>query len=91
MSQIHLVRPHHGDRGEARAALDEAAQHIAERYGIHYEWDGDALRFSRTGVEGIMRIGEADVEIDVRLGFMLTMLRGPIQREIELELDRHLG
>ncbi len=89
MSRIHLNRPHHGDRKEARAAIEEAAAQIAAHYDIHCAWEGDELHFRRPGVDGVMRIGEEAIEIDARLGFMLALLKAPIEREINRELDKH--
>ncbi|MEM9303730.1 MAG: polyhydroxyalkanoic acid system family protein [Pseudomonadota bacterium] len=91
MSRIHIVRPHNGDKERAREAIEEAALHISESYGVHYEWEGDHIHFSRPGVDGVMRVGEVDIEIDATLGMFLAMLKAPIEREIGKELDKRFA
>jgi putative polyhydroxyalkanoate system protein len=91
MSRIHIVRPHNGNKERAREAIEEAAHHIADSYGIEYQWEGDHIHFSRAGVDGVMRVGEEAIEIEARLGMFLAMLKAPIEREIGKELDKRFA
>ena len=38
-----------------------------------------------------MHVGKNDVTLDVQLSFLLTPLKGPIEREIHKELDLLFG
>ena len=89
MSTISIRRPIHS-RTEARNALEHAAEAIAERYDIEYQWEGDEIHFYRAGVDGTMRVDDDHVSIDARLGFLLAMMKGPIEQEIARQLDHYL-
>lgn len=91
MSMIRIVRQHNGDQNAARQAAERAAEQMAERYDIRYRWEGDSIRFSRTGVDGVMHINDQAIEIQAHLNFLLAMLKGAIENEIEKELDRYFS
>jgi len=49
------------------------------------------MAFERPGVEGEIRIGDQVVHVVAQLGFMLSMMKGPIEAEIHRYLDEELG
>jgi putative polyhydroxyalkanoate system protein len=91
MSKI-VVHRHHGLR---MAGAKRLAQSIAERlktqYGGSYTWDGDTLRFLRTGASGQVLVTKDSFEVRVELGFLLTPLHSRIEREIDAFCDEHFG
>jgi len=54
---------------------------------LRYAWDGDHVDFERPGVSGRMHVDKERISLDVRLGFLLTPLKGAIEREIHAQLD----
>jgi putative polyhydroxyalkanoate system protein len=91
MSKI-VVHRHHGLR---MAGAKRLAQTIAERlksqYGGSYRWDGDTLRFERTGASGQVVVTKDGFEVRVELGLLLTALHSRIEREIDAFCDEHFG
>src|SRR5262245_5298342 len=87
-----VVRRHH-DLGMAKAK--KLAQSIARRlkndFGGSYEWNGDVLRFKRTGASGSLAVSDDNVDVRVDLGLLLRPLRSRIEREITAYLDEHLA
>ena len=47
--------------------------------------------FSDPGLSGEIAVGKKDVEIHVKLGFLLMALRGRIEREIHAFCDENFG
>ena len=87
-----VVRRHH-DLGMAKAR--KLAQSIARRlkndFGGSYEWNGDVLRFKRTGASGSLTVGDDSVRVHVDLGLLLRPLRSRIERNITTFLDEQLA
>lgn len=91
MPTISITRAHKLARAEARAAAEKIARDLKERFDLACEWDGDELSFARPGLSGSMHVGQSNVQLDVQLGFLLIPLKGPIEREIDKELDALFG
>lgn len=76
---------------KARQAAEHVAAELAEEFDIDYEWKGNHLEFTRTGVTGTMLVDKKHVEIRAKLGFMLSLLRGSIEAEIHRFFDENFG
>lgn len=91
MASIDIERRHTLGLAQARAAVEDVARRIAERFGIDYAWRGDALGFSRPGVDGAITVSEDRVHVGAKLGMMMGMLKTPIEQEIRRVLDERFG
>jgi putative polyhydroxyalkanoate system protein len=49
------------------------------------------VNFTRPGVTGRMLVGKDRIKLDVQLGFLLTMLKPAIEKEIVAQLDQLIG
>ena len=72
-----------------KAIVDSAVQMLwlAERFDIQHQWDGDTLNFNRSGVDGKIKLSPKKLHVTAQLGFMLSMLKGPIEAEIRRVLS----
>ena len=52
MSVIDIHRAHSLDKAHAREAAETLAKDLSRQFDVNYEWDGDRLRFKRSGVKG---------------------------------------
>jgi putative polyhydroxyalkanoate system protein len=91
MPTISVKRRHKLEHAKAKAAADKIARDLKSRFDLAYEWDRDDVSFERPGLSGNMHVGKNDVRLDVQLSFLLTPLKGPIEREINKELDALFG
>lgn len=91
MSTIRISRTHGTTVKKAKEAVESIAAELAESFEIDYEWDGSTLRFQRAGVEGTMVVGRKTLEIDAELGFLVSMLKPRIEREIHRFCDDQFG
>ena len=91
MASIEIHHAHSRSMKEARAAVERVAEHIAEKFGMRYEWDGDKLHFSGSGVDGHIAIGKKSVDVNASLDFLRGMFKGPIEAEIHRYLEREFG
>lgn len=91
MSEIRVCRPHGTTLKKARKGAERIAEELGEEFGLDHEWDGDTLNFHRMGVSGHIEVGKNEVEIYVKLGFLLTALGPRIENEINRFCDENFG
>jgi len=89
MSEIIISRNHGLTLKKAKQAAERIAAEMAEEFDIDYEWNGDRIDFSRTGVCGSIAVHKKHVEIHAKLGLMLMMLRSKIEHEIHRFCDEN--
>ena len=87
MSKIDIRHAHSLPMPQARKAIEGVAKKLAERFDIQHEWEGDTLNFNRAGVDGKIKLSPKKLHVTAQLGFMLSMLKGPIEAEIKRVLS----
>lgn len=88
MSVIDVHRAHSLDKEHARQAAETLAEDLSKEFDVHYQWEGDVLRFKRSGVKGKLDITEDDIHVHLELGLLLRPLKARIEREIHSQLDQ---
>ena len=91
MSTIDIHAFHTLSHEEALNAADELSIDLAEKFGIDYGWDEEVIHFERPGVSGQILVQETELRIQADLGFMLMILKSPIEQEIMRYLKQHFG
>lgn len=91
MPSIDIKRSHSRPLAEAKKKVEHVAQHLATKFDIDWRWEGDTLHFQRSGVDGHIKVSAKQVHVTANLGFLLSALRGPVEREIHRYLDEEFG
>jgi putative polyhydroxyalkanoate system protein len=91
MSSIDIRHAHSLPHVQARKAVQEVADKLAERFGIDYDWQGDTLNFTRSGVDGKIDLAPQSLRVTASLGFLMSAFKGPIEAEIKRVLDERFG
>jgi putative polyhydroxyalkanoate system protein len=91
MSNIDIHAHHTLSHDAALQAADELAADLSVKFGIEYGWDGDEIHFERPGVHGQINVLDHEIRIQAYLGFLLIMMKGPIEHEITRYLREHFG
>lgn len=91
MSAIDIRHPHSLTKPQARQAIEEVAEKLAERFDFQWEWDGDLLHFSRSGVDGRIALSPKDLHVTAKLGFLVAMFKDSIEQEIRRVLDERFS
>jgi putative polyhydroxyalkanoate system protein len=90
MSDIKYTRKHSLPVSEAKRIAQKTADDLAKEYDLVSEWDGDTLHFHRAGVEGRMRVTDSQIDLAVKLGFLLKPFKAKFEQHIERHLDELL-
>lgn len=91
MPKIDIRRPHALPLDQARAVVDKVAARMREKFDMQSQWQGDTLRFSRSGVTGGIAVEPESVHVTAELGLMLSPLKGMVEQEIRRKLDEYFG
>ncbi len=76
---------------KAKRLAQTMAERLRSEHGGSYLWDGDTLRFQRTGASGQVVVTKDGFEVRVELGLLLLPLRWRIEREIDAFCQEHFG
>jgi putative polyhydroxyalkanoate system protein len=91
MSTIEVKRDHTLGLKKARVAAQRVADEMEREFGMTSEWDGNVLRFTRTGVSGELVVQKSHVELHAKLGFLLAAFKGRIEEQIHRNFDEYFG
>lgn len=91
MPSIDITRHHSQPLAEAKKKVDKVAAHIAAKFQVVTEWQGNTLHFSRSGVDGQIAVTPKLVKVTANLGFLLSMIKDPVEREINKYLDEEFS
>lgn len=87
MSRIDIRHSHTLSKADARKAIEDVAKKLQSRFEMDYGWSGDTLNFSRSGIDGHIALGEKDLHVQAKLGFLAAMFKDPIESEIKRVLQ----
>ena len=87
MATIHIKRKHTLTRAEVRDRVEAIARQIKDELDADYSWKGDTLHFNRSGASGQIDVDDDRVEFNIKLGILLSPLKGKIERTILGRID----
>ena len=82
MADISITQQHQLSQDAARAAAQKVADKLAGDYGLNCKWEGDVLRFDRSGVEGTLALGEREAALRIKLGFPMSVFAPTIEQKV---------
>lgn len=95
MPQIHIQRDHPFSFAEAREIAFAWAEQAENEFGMACTYeegdDEDLVTFTRSGVNGTLKVCGQQFELDAKLGFLLGTFKDKIEGEIVKNLDELLA
>jgi putative polyhydroxyalkanoate system protein len=88
MADISIVQEHGLSPSMARAAAQKVADKIATEYGLACRWDGDVLRFERSGVQGSLTLEARQAALRIQLGFLMGAFASAIEAKVAESMRR---
>lgn len=90
MSRIRLERRHSLGLEGARDVAERVAADLQREHGVRSRWHGSELHFDRPGLSGRLMVGESTLDLEVKLGMLLSPIRGALESAMIARLDREL-
>jgi len=91
MATISIDRTHDLAQDRVKDFAERLARDLQQRYDFAWDWEGDDIRFERSGVSGRLHVGARQIRLDMRLGLLLMPFRSAIEKRINAELDELTG
>ena len=95
MPDIHITRQHHLGLAEARKLAFKWAETAESKLDMECVYEegrtSDLVTFTRTGVNGELKVTKDSFVLDARLGFLLGAFKDRIESEIVKNLDKLLA
>ncbi|MGB5512010.1 MAG: polyhydroxyalkanoic acid system family protein [Woeseiaceae bacterium] len=86
-----IKRRHHLGHEEAKNRANHIAETLGRQFSLTSAWEGDHLMVRGSGVNGYLLVAEDSIELEVKLGFALKLMEGPIRSAIESTIDEELA
>lgn len=95
MTRIHIQRPHQLGLTSARQVAAQWVEQAETQFDMRCAFaqgpDCDEIQFSRSGVQGTLKVSADRFELDAQLGFLLGAFKDRIEGEITNNLDALLS
>lgn len=95
MAEIQIQRKHSLGLTQARKLAFRWAEQVEQEFDLVCTYEEgkteDAVCFTRSGVNGTLKVTHEHFELDAKLGFLLGAFRDRIESEIVKNLDRLLA
>lgn len=89
MPKLSLSRDHALEPAVLRDRVAAMEDKLRTKYRADTRWENErTMRVTGPGVDGTLRIEPKTVQIDLKLGLMLTPLRGQIEAGLSRALDK---
>lgn len=82
MADINIVQDHTLTPEKARGAAQLVADKMAEEFDLACQWDGDVLRFERSGVSGALTLLPHQAQMQISLGFLFSAFSAKIESKV---------
>ena len=66
------------------------SENVLKKYGINSVWEGDILKVKGKGVKGDIKITSSDLDVELKLDFMLRPFKSKIEESIARKIDEQL-
>lgn len=88
MANVHIVQEHTLTPKKAREAAEKVAIKLADEFELEYAWDGDVLRFERSGVSGTLTLTRHKAEMLIKLNFLFGAFAPMIQSKASEKMKK---
>ena len=91
MATIDILRMHALPIDDAKKKAEELARGMEQRFGIHWKWEGDTIRFdaptgAAKGTKGEVAVSDKNVRVAIDLPLMLRVMKGTIEEKVNEKL-----
>ncbi len=85
-----IIRSHNKPLDEVKESVEKIAGEMQSQLGISYEWEGQQLVFSTTGVKGNISVSKTEVAVTVKKSFFVPVSEATIREKVEEYMDGYI-
>jgi putative polyhydroxyalkanoate system protein len=92
MATIDITKNHALPIDDAKRKAEDLAKGMEQKFGIHWRWDGNTIRFdapsgAAKGTKGEVSVSDKNVRVAIDLPFMLRVMKGTIEDKVNEKLN----
>jgi len=91
VARIVQKRQHQLAVAEVRELAEGLAEQLVSEFGGRYRWRANTISYRRSGVDAQIDCAEDAVTVDIKLGLMVSPLKGAVESEVVKMLDKYLA
>jgi len=91
MAHISIHRKHELGLQGAREQVEKIAENLKEKLNSEYTWEGNTLKFKRSGASGTIDVSDNSFDLEIKLGLALRPMKGMIEKTILDNLDQAMN
>jgi len=88
LAKISFSQVHQLSLVEIKAQVEELALSLMKKVGGEFRWRENSIYYTFRGVIARIDCNPSDILIDIRLGFVSSLVRGRIEQEINNALNK---
>ncbi len=90
MTQITIKRQHDMSLEECKSLAEDVAKGLVTKYGGTHSIEGDNIYYRHmSGSKGVLRCSDSEVEVTVKVSFMMKPMARAIEGAIHKQFDKH--
>jgi len=87
MSQILIKKLHNMTEAQLRSLVEDLGEKLKSKFGGEYKLENGSMSYIYRGVNAEISFDRSYVKVDIKLGLLMTALKGKIEYEINSYLD----
>ncbi len=88
MSDIKIIQEHNLSLEASREAANKVAAQMEADYEMTTTWEGDLLKFERSGVSGSLALSDKQAQLEIKLGFILKGFASKIEEQVSKNMRK---
>lgn len=88
MSELKFSKQHALGRQEVKERITKMENHLKEKYGVNFKWEGDRAEVKAAGVTGTLTLQDKSVDVSLKLGLLMKPMAGKIREAMDKQLER---
>lgn len=91
MSVIRIKRQHNLPMDQARQQVRDVVARLQQKFDATYTWKDDTVSFKRSGASGQISVDDKQIDVEVKLGLVLSPMRASVEKAIKDYLDENIA
>ncbi len=90
MSKILIKKNHNMDELQLQDLIERLGKKLKDKFGGDYQLESNSVHYVYHGADAKISFDKSMVKVEVKLGFLMSAIRGKVELEINSYLDDHV-